>query len=210
MPDNPTTPPSSQPDATQKTTPDTAQKTDVPSFGHISMGEEMDSAKWTLPPIVPLVVGLLLVAIAITIVMVATKDKPIASLAITKVVSTPQEDNTMVAIQVRFENQLSGPLWIKEVRADVETADGKKFSDLAAPAVDGPKLMQAFPALEEAKADWLQGELKIPPKSTFNGVAIFSYPVTKQLFDGRKQVTLHVQLYDHDGMRATDPPSAAK
>jgi hypothetical protein len=210
MPDNPTTPPSNQPDTTQNATPATAPKTDGPSFGHLSMAEEMDSAKWTLPPLVPLVVGLLLVAIAVTVVMFATKDKPIAALAITKVVSTPQDENTMVAIQVKFDNQLAGPLWIKEIRADVETADGKKFSDLAAPAVDGPKLMQAFPALEEAKADWLQGELKIPPKSTFNGVAIFSYPVSKQLFDGRKQVTLHVQLYDHDGLRATDPPSAAK
>lgn len=174
------------------------------------MAEEMDSAKWTLPPIIPIVIGLVLVAVVVTIVMFATKDKPIAALAITKVVSAPQEDNTMVAIQVKFDNKMSGPLWIKEVRADVETADGKKFSDLAAPAVDGPRYMQAFPVLEEAKADWLQGELKIPPKSTFNGVAIFSYPVTKQLFDGRKQVTVHVQLYDHDGLRATDPPTAAK
>ena len=210
MPDNPLTPPSSQPEATPNATPNTPPKVDAPNFGHMSMGEEMDSAKWTLPPVVPLVVGLLLVAVVVTIVMFATKDKPIASLAITKVVSAPQEDNTMVAIQVKFDNQMSGPLWIKEVRADVETADGKKFSDLAASAVDDPRYMQAFPALEEAKADWLQGELKIPPKSTFNGVAIFSYPVTKQLFDSRKQVTVHIQLYDHDGLRATDPPTTAK
>ncbi len=210
MPDNPTTPPSSQPNATSNATPNTPPKTDGPSFGHMSMGEEMDSAKWTLPPIIPVLIGVALVAVVVTVVMFATKDKPIAALAITKVVSAPQEDNTMVAVQVKLDNQIQGPLWIKEVRAEVETADGKKFSDLAAPAVDGPRYMQAFPALEEAKADWLQGELKIPPKTTFNGVAIFSYPVSKQLFDGRKQVTLRIALYDHDGLKATDPPTTAK
>src|ERR1700744_4452831 len=125
MPDNPTTPPSSQPNATPNATPNTPPKTDGPSFGHMSMGEEMDSAKWTLPPIIPVLIGVALVAVVVTVVIFAAKDKPIAALSITKVVSAPQEDNTMVAVQVKLDNQIQGPLWIKEVRAEVETADGK-------------------------------------------------------------------------------------
>jgi len=51
--------------------------------------------------------------------------------------------------------------------------------------------------LQEAKADWLKEELKIPSKTSFNGVAIFSYPVEKKDFDARKSLTLRIQLYDN-------------
>ena len=53
MPDNvkPTTPtPSNPPDAKA---PVKAKPADAPDAGHIPITEEMDSAKWTLPPIVP-------------------------------------------------------------------------------------------------------------------------------------------------------------
>jgi hypothetical protein len=208
MPDstNPN-PPSNPPDATPAAEPPAASS---PNFGKFSISEEMDSAKWTLPPIVPLLIGLVLVAILVVVVVFSNRDKPSASLAITKVVSAPQEDNTMVAMQIKIENQINGPLWIKGIRAELETADGKKYTDSAAPGMDGPRYMQAFPVLEEAKADWLKEELKIPSKTSFTGVAIFSYPVAKALFDGRKQLKLHIQLYDRAGLDATNTPAPAK
>jgi hypothetical protein len=180
-----------------------------PDAGHIPITEEMDSAKWTLPPIVPLLVAAVLVAIVVSVVVFSNKTKPSASLAITKVVSAAQEGNTMVAIQIKLDNQVEGPLWIKEIKAEVETADGKKYSDSAAPGVDGPRYMEAFPALQEAKADWLREDLKIPTKTSFNGVAIFSYPVTKDAFDKRKQVTLRIQLYDRPTLVATNVSTPA-
>src|SRR6476620_8138982 len=154
-----------------------AKPADAPDLGHIPITEEMDSAKWTLPPIVPLLVAAVVVGILVAVVALSNRTKPSASLAITKVVSAAQESNTMVAIQIKLDNQVEGPLWIKQIQAEVETADGKKYEDTAAPGTDGPRYMQAFPALEEAKADWLKEELKIPSKTSFNGVAIFSYPV---------------------------------
>jgi hypothetical protein len=204
MPDEtkPATPPtSSQPSANPATKPPAAS---TPDAGHIPFTEEMDSAKWTLPPIVPLLVAAVLVAIVVSVVVFSNKTKPSASLAITKVVSAPQEGNTMVAIQIKLDNQVEGPLWIKEIKAEVETADGKKYTDSAAPGVDGPRYMEAFPALQEAKADWLKEDLKIPTKTSFNGVAIFSYPVAKTAFDARKQVTLRIQLYDRPTLVATN------
>lgn len=204
MPDNSNPNQPVNPNATPATKPEAP----APNFGHIPITEELDSAKWTLPPIVPVMIGLVLVVVVVAIVLFATKDKPYASLAITKIVSAPQEDNAMVAIQVKLDNQIDGPLYIKGIRAEVEMADGKKYTDRAAPGVDGPRYMQAFPALQEAKADWLQEELKIPAKTSFNGVAIFSYPVKKADFDARKQITLHIQLYDRDALVVTDPPSA--
>jgi len=209
MPDETTPnpqPTSSQPSTSPATKP---QAAGAPSAGHIPITEEMDSAKWTLPPIVPLLVAAVLVAIVVSVVVFSNKTKPSASLAITKVVSAAQEGNTMVAIQIKLDNQVEGPLWIKEIKAEVETADGKKYSDSAAPGVDGPRYMEAFPALEEAKADWLKEDLKIPTRTSFNGVAIFSYPVAKTEFDKRKQVTLRIQLYDRPTLVATNVSTPA-
>jgi hypothetical protein len=209
MPDETTPnplPPSSQPSANPPTKP---QPVNAPSAGHIPITEEMDSAKWTLPPIVPLLVAAVLVAIVVSVVVFSNKTKPSASLAITKVVSAAQEGNTMVAIQIKLDNQVEGPLWIKEIKAEVETADGKKYTDSAAPGVDGPRYMEAFPALQKAKAGWLREDLKIPTKTSFNGVAIFSYPVAKTAFDARKQVTLRIQLYDRPTLVATNIPTPA-
>jgi hypothetical protein len=206
-----TPPPNSQPGANPTTKPQATkpQAASAPNAGHIPITEEMDSAKWTLPPIVPLLVAAVLVAILVSVVVLSNKTKPSASLAITKVVSAAQEGNTMVAIQIKLDNQVEGPLWIKEIKAEVETADGKKYSDSAAPGVDGPRYMEAFPALQEAKADWLKEDLKIPTKTSFNGVAIFSYPVAKDVFDKRKQVTLRIQLYDRPTLVATNVSTPA-
>jgi hypothetical protein len=204
MSDNANSTPPNQP----KTTP-TPPPANQQSAGHIPITEEMDSAKWTLPPIVPLLVAAVLVAIVVSVVVFSNKTKPSASLAITKVVSAAQEGNTMVAIQIKLDNQVEGPLWIKEIKAEVETADGKKYSDSAAPGVDGPRYMEAFPVLEEAKADWLKEDLKIPTKTSFTGVAIFSYPVAKDAFDKRKQVTLRIQLYDRPTLVATNVSTPA-
>ncbi len=131
-------------------------------------------------------------------------------MAITKVVSADQQGNTMVAIQVKLDNQIDKPLWIKNISAEVETPDGKKYSDNAAPGVDAPRYMEAFPPLEAARADWLKEELKIPAKGTFSGVAIFSYPVAQAAFDRRKQVTLRIQFYDEPTLVAVNTPAPAQ
>jgi hypothetical protein len=209
MPDNanPTTPPPSNPPNAKE--PVKAKGADAPDAGHIPFTEEMDSAKWTLPPIVPLLVAALVVGILVAVVALSNRTKPSASLAITKVASAAQESNTMVAIQIKLENQVEGPLWIKQIQAEVETPDGKKYSDNAAPGVDAPRYMEAFPPLAEAKADWLKEDLKIPSKTSFNGTAIFSYPVAKDAFDKRKQVTLRIQLYDRPTLVAINTPAPA-
>lgn len=201
----PTPPPPSNPPNAKQT--GKAKAADAPDAGHIPMSEEMDSAKRTLPPLAPLLVAAVVVGILVAVVVLSNRTKPSASLAITKVVSAAQEGNTMVAIQIKLDNQVEGPLWIKQIQAEVETPDGKKYNDSAAPGVDAPRYMEAFPPLAEAKADWLKEDLKIPTKTSFNGVAIFSYPVDKAAFDKRKQVTLRIQLYDRPTLVAINTPA---
>jgi len=84
----------------------------------------------------------------------------------------------------------------------------KKYSDSAAPSMDAASYMQAFPPLQEAKADWLKEELKIPSRGSYNGVAIFAFPLAQKDFDARKNLTLRIQFYDRPTLVATSPAAA--
>jgi hypothetical protein len=197
-------PPGNPPNAKE---PVKAKPAEALNLGHIPITEELDSAKWTLPPVVPLLIAAVVVGVLVAVVVLSNRTKPSAALAITKVVSAAQESNTMVAIQIKLDNQVEGPLWIKQIQAEVEAPDGKKYSDNAAPAVDAPRYVEAFPALGEAKADWLKEDLKIPTKTSYSGTAVFSYPIDKAAFDKRKQVTIRIQLYDRPTLVATNTPT---
>jgi hypothetical protein len=207
MPDNANpNPPAGNPAPSAATRTPASQ----PDAGHIPITEEMDSAKWTLPPIVPLLVALVLVAVVVTVIVLSNRTTPSAALAITKVASADMQGSTMAAIQVKLDNQIDKPLWIKSISAEIEGPDGKKINDNAAPSMDAARYMAAFPPLQEAKADWLKEELKIPSKTSYSGVAIFSYPVEKKDFDARKSLTLRIQMYDQPTLVATLPPPPAK
>lgn len=173
--------------------------------GHIPITEELDSAKWTLPPIVPLLIAGALVAIIVSVIVFSNRATPSASLALTKVAAADQEGNTMVAIQAKLDNQIDKALWVRSITAEVETADGKKYTDTSAPSVDAARYMDAFPPLQDAKADWFKEDLKIPAKSSYTGAAIFAFPVAKKDFDARKNLTLRVQIYDNPTLVVVTP-----
>jgi hypothetical protein len=198
MPENTT--PTPQPNPPK---PDSAPAA-RPDAGHIPMTEEMDSAKWTLPPVVPMLIAAVLVAILVSVVVLSNRSKPVASLAITKVASVDQQGNTMVAVQAKLDNQIDKLLYVKSIMAEVETADGKKVTDDAAPSGEAARYIDAFPPLQEAKADPIREELKLPAKTSYNGVAVFAFPIDKKAFDARKGLTLRVQMYDNPTLVAVE------
>jgi lipopolysaccharide export LptBFGC system permease protein LptF len=201
MPENttPTPPPANPPNAA-------AAPASRPDAGHIPITEEMDSAKWTLPPIVPLLIAGVFVAILVAVVVFTNRSTPVASLAITKVAAADQQGNTMVAVQAKLDNQIDKLLYVKAIVAEIETADGKKLSDTAAPSMDAARYIEAFPPLQEAKADPLKEELKLPAKTAYSGVAVFAFPIDKKTFDSRKGLTLRVQMYDNPTLVAKETP----
>jgi hypothetical protein len=97
---------------------------------------------------------------------------------------------------VKLDNVIERQIWVKSIDSELATADGKTFKDHAAPASDVDRYIQAFPSLQDAKADPLHEELKIAPKTSYTGVTVFSYPVDTKTFDQRKSLTLRIQLYD--------------
>ena len=168
----------------------------APDAGHVPITEEFDRAKWTLPPVVPIVIALIAVAIVVAIVAFANRSHPVASANIVKVATADQSGNTMVGVQVKLDNKIPKQLWIRDITSELETADGKRYIDNAAPSSDVNRYLQAFPPLQEVKADPLREELKIPAGTSYTGFSIFSYPVDKQTFDSRKSLTLRIGFYD--------------
>jgi hypothetical protein len=126
----------------------------------------------------------------------STRVPPQFAAAITKVVSADQQGSTIVAVQVKLDNTSKKELWLQDIRSELETADGKKYRDHAAAAVEINRYLQAFPALMEAKADPLREELKIPPGASFTGVTVFAFPVEQAAFIGRKSLTVRIEMYD--------------
>jgi len=173
--------------------------------GHIPMTEEMDSAKWTLPPMVPILGALVGVAVVVGVIALTTRAKPVVEGAITRVAAAEQETNTMVAVQVKLENKIQKQLWIKDIRSELETADGKTYPDHASPAADLDRYLQAFPALKPAQAAPLAEELKIPAGTSHTGYTIFSYPVSKAAFDARKSLTIRIGMYDQPTLVLRQP-----
>jgi hypothetical protein len=173
--------------------------------GHVPMSEEFDRAKWTLPPLVPVLIAAAVVAVIIAVVSFSNRPKPVLNGAITKVASADQDGNTMVAVQVKLDNVIDKQLWIKNIASEVEMADGKKYTDQAAPSGDVQRYFTAFPALTEAKADSLREELKIPAHTPFTGVAIFAFPVDQKAFATRKALTLKIQMYDRPTLVLKNP-----
>src|SRR5207253_1042757 len=138
MPDTPTPVPPPPSQATPPAAP--SAPTDA---GHIPMSEELDSAKWTLPPIVPVLIAVVVVAVVLAIVSFGTRAKPAITGSITKVASVYQQGSTMVAVQVKLENKFEKQLWLKNVSSELETADGQKYRDHAAAAVEVERYVKA-------------------------------------------------------------------
>ncbi|HEV3040570.1 MAG TPA: hypothetical protein VHA33_22595 [Candidatus Angelobacter sp.] len=185
------------PDETQPAPASSTPPQSDRGIGHISMAEEMDSARWTLPPIVPILIGLAGVVIVLGIVALVFRAKPTASGSIEKVIAVQQGENVLVAIHVKFNNLTDELLHIRNLTAELETADGTKHNDIAAAASDIDRYFQAFPELGEGRTTPLKEELKIPAKTQQTGMAIFSYPIDKASFDKRKSLTMHIDFYDH-------------
>ena len=200
MPDDPKPAP---PQATPSTAPiskETKQAQPTSDFGHVPMTEELDSAKWTLPPVIPVLGALVAIAIVVAVIAYTNRPTPSASGAITKVISADEGENVLVAVHLKFNNMTENPLWIKNIGSEVQTADGKSYRDGAAAAIDVDRYLQAAPPLAEGKLAPLREEQKIAAKASHEGMTIFSYPVNKAAFDGRKSLTVRIDFYDRPAM----------
>jgi hypothetical protein len=192
--------------ATQPTSPRKPES----DAGHIPMSEEMDSARWTLPPIIPVAIGLVIVAVVIGIVLVGGRAKAGATATITGVhaVDKKSQVGVLALVQVHISNIGDKPMWIKGATVTIETDQGK-WTDDAASASDFKRYFDAYPELKPYEKPALAAESKIGPGSEVDGMLLVGYPpppepnaataqpaFTAADFDKRKSLTVTVDLYD--------------
>jgi hypothetical protein len=181
------------------------------SAGHVPITEEFDSAKRSLPPAAPVAIALVVVGIVVAIIAFAFRAKPVAQGGIDAVyVSTqPGQPNIFVPIQVTLRNVTNKTLYIKEVSATVKTDQGEQ-SDTGASSTDYERYFAAFPDLKEHSTQALVVETKIAPGAEQKGTVLVSFPLTKEQFDARKDLTVTVQPYDQREIVLREKSSSPK
>jgi hypothetical protein len=173
--------------------------TQPPDAGHLPMSEEMDSARRTLPPVLPVLVAAVVIAILVGIYS-RQAAKPGTSAAITRVgaVALP-EDKVLVVVHVKVDNLAEKPLVLHNASARLEVASGEEtgmLEDEAASVVDHDRYFQAFPDLAVYRIAPLRLEERIAPGGTQEGMLVFGFPVSRESFDQRKSLTVTLDLYD--------------
>jgi hypothetical protein len=167
----------------------------VTSF-HI--GDEFGTAKRNLPPAGIVLICIAAVAVIVGIFAFTERPKPqgVGSIDLVRAVEVPGQDVILVAVTMTLRNTAVKPLWIKTLKAQLTTDDGKTFDDEAASAVDLDRYYQAFPALKESSEAPFSPETKLSPGASQRGTIVVSFKVTREAFDRRRSLTIAIQPYD--------------
>jgi hypothetical protein len=191
MSDDAATPPATPPEAPAPTSSSTEPQTDF------KIGEEFGTAKRNLPPakIVAIALGIVL-AVALIIVFASSRPNGSGSIDDVNAVEIPNQNSILATVNVAVHNSGDKSMWIHNVKATVETADGKKYSDDVAAPVDFERYFQAFPTLKERAVAPLTVETKLPPGGDAKGTIMVSFPIALEAFNGRKSLTVTIQPYD--------------
>ncbi|MGH8459832.1 MAG: hypothetical protein ACRESV_10800, partial [Nevskiales bacterium] len=119
--------------------------------------------------------------------------------------ATPEpEKSVMAVVHLRLENKSAKPLFLRAIRVRLEVSGGQMEEDEAASAVDHDRYLQAYPELLPHKIAALPPETTIPPGTQQDGMAMFTFPVSRESFDQRKSLTVTVDLYDRAPLVLTE------
>src|ERR1019366_8652320 len=164
----------------------------------VSHRDEFGTAKRNLPPAGIVLICLAVVAVIVGIFAFKARQKPqgAGSVDFVAAAEVPGQNMILAAITMTLRNTADKPLWIKNLKAHLTTADGSTFDDDAASAVDLDRYYQGFPALKESSEPPLSPETKLTAGAQQKGTIIVSFKVTKEAFDQRKSLTVTIQPYD--------------
>ncbi|SRR6266496_2716377 len=163
-----------------------------------NIGDEFGTAKRNLPPAGILLICIAAVAVIVGIFSFTQRVKPqgAGSIDFVTAAEVPGQNLILAAVTITLHNSGERPLWIRTLKARLTTSDGKTFDDEAASGVDLDRYAQSFPVLKEKAQPPLLPETKIMSGREQKGTIVVSFPVTKQVFDERKSLTVTIQPYD--------------
>jgi len=161
------------------------------------MTEEFDSFKHTMPSAGPVMIAMVLLAIAIGAAAYFLRATPVASGSIDQAfaVNVPGQDIALATVQLSLTNISKKPLFLKNVKITIRTGKGE-FSDDFGSVSDFERYFQAFPELRQHSITGLTRESRIAPGDRISGSVMVSFPVSKESFDNRQGITATVSFYD--------------
>jgi hypothetical protein len=162
------------------------------------IGEEFGTAKRNLPPVRILLICIAAVAVVVGIFAFKERAKPqgAGTIIFVSAAEVPGQDMILAAITMTLKNTADKPLWVRTLKAQLTTEDGKTFEDEAASAVDLDRYLQGFPVLKESTEPPLSPEAKLAAGAEQKGTIVVAFKVSKEAFDRRKSLTVSIQPYD--------------
>jgi hypothetical protein len=195
MPDpipNPAPDPQMTPAAGQAGVPQATQ-----SGPTINIGDEFGTAKRNLPPVKILLAataGILLV-VGIASFFQRAKPQGAGSLDTVTAVDLPGQNSVLVALTFTLRNSGEKSLWVHNIEGKLLTSSGESTGD-AVSSMDFDRYYQAFPALKENTQAPLAPEDKLQPGQELKRTVMVGFPVTLDVFNQRRSVSVVVQPYD--------------
>jgi Family of unknown function (DUF5675) len=193
MPDQTPAPPT-QPPTPQPAPPATAPASKGPT---INIGEEYGTAKKNLPPakIVLIAIGAVLVVVAIASFLKRATPQASGSLDNVAAVAIPDQNSTMVALTFTLRNTSDKILYVHTLEGKLQSLTEDSTAD-AVSAIDFDRYFQAFPALKNGAQPALPPETKIHPGESTTRTIIVAFPVTLDVFNQRKSLSVVIWPYD--------------
>jgi len=190
----------------------------APDAGHVPMTEEFDSARWSLPPLIPVLIAAVVLGVLLGVYLYSSKKPPTSSGTVTKVVALPvhieskgsiapgeqgtvdqnveKTDQVLVNVELDLKNAIQKPMFLKSIESKLVTSTGT-FNDDAAPASDFSRILEAYPQLAITGVNPFQSDSTIPANKVEPGLAIVSFPISRDQWDQRKSLQVTVDFYDH-------------
>jgi hypothetical protein len=108
------------------------------------------------------------------------------------------QDDLYVLTNLRIDDRLHLPLFLKDFTATLTTAEGEEISTSAVEQRDLENVYTSFPELKSLATEPLLRDTMIAPGQSAEGMILLHFPVTKETWDHRRNAMLNVDLY-HQG-----------
>jgi len=207
-PQSPPTPPAAPAQPAPRKPASSQQAEGETQYGHVPLTEEMDRARWTLPPVGIIAIGLLIVLVVGAALGWFNRYQPAASGKLNDIFAIELADHASVlaTVQVTLRNDTDKTISINNLKGQLK-ANGQTYDDVPASAVDYERYFQAFPELRQHAGEALKPETKIEPGHEVKGTLVFGFPVTKQQFDQRQSLDITVEPYDLRAIVIAEKPA---
>lgn len=115
----------------------------------------------------------------------------------------------LILADIQVRNQTKIPLFLNGVEATLALPGGEPQHNLAAGRDDFARVFEAYPSLSQYYAEPIKQDLTLQPGQQTEGLAIFSFPITQQQWDSRKNAAVVVTLLHQHNLSIPFPPGGA-